>query len=1468
MRTHIARSDLLLLKVVTTITFVLYFGRLAIALPTPVHPLVSYEAGQMAGVPNEIREYLGSPDGYFGFTRVLNDTICEGSYDEDERKNPLAGAACVIYPPSILRWACDLQAEPFFGWGTHFWDPTTGPDWGYPDILTYTSYGLVVHLDINNEDRNAFRRAEELFHRAIALYKKGTLDSAYYELGRVAHLLEDMSTPAHVHLDLHFPYLVWLEQLLLGPDSYEDYIGDAYGTKDKFQAAFSVEGRQFVDTDAAGMSDYDPAGFEGNIRLYRLFYSMASKAKQWDSDEKDGLGGNGQGGGSLNYYDNSRKEYVISDTNCQRIANDLMNQALDHVAGLYVLFYNETHPTSPPPANAAPVLSQGNVRSVPDGAMDGTTAIVFEYTVSYGDPENDPAVGVWVVIKAMGTTERYAMARTSGTATEGTYMYRTNLPEGLHSYSFEAMDSHYNLVQTSTVMGPIVRVGLGSDLSAGAILDWDDRNPCDHDGCVESGEGAALRIRLTNNSNTSIHVFNATITSGTSGLDILHGDTPSFGYLAPGQSVWNSDPFGLLVNMAQPRNVQLTLKVEYMKGRSEFYQTWSLSDTLPQDCTVSLGIDRIEWSDMTGGDGDGIPESGESLTFSIWLQNTGSTQAIDVEATVTRPLVGQTDEGQWHSYPDIPVSDIVRENGSSPRFRVRRIPITFTGQLTADIIVKCAGNFDTLFADFPLFNVQPAAWLWLGPDRHPYEFGQRPTSESVHIPMTIENHGSRVMMVTSIDISPDEGISWTPQPYAWSLPELIYPGDQRYLDITLVGNNTPRHVEHSISVTVDADTRVVNRDTLLIKGLFADTPPKYQVPGARCDTLDVSHYQGGLVVWGWEDIYAYYVETGTQITVCSRPGSQSSPKACGPIVAWDDFRNAGVSSDIIDVYARPLEFYEGHLPWFEIPVATSPAPERLIGVGQAHTGDILIAFIRQYNSVLNLWDLYVYNVRTGSYDNLTNYSPPITVDWLHGYDFGGHLLTWRQECRVEPSYTSNFRQMLWGGVFPDELFVGDCFQIATNSGNIAWSRENSEGDSQIWLWHAGHVSLLTSEPKDHGDDVLAIGDDAIIYDKGFMDPLYGTVLSTGCVFAMPSTRGDCARLDGNLVGWRERGDPNVYYTFVNQPDLSVGPNSIQPSDLHPIEGDRIDVTIRVDNIAPWACGDDIVVRLYSGNPNEGGGQLGADAVIEGGIRALDSKSVIFRSIPLGLEGNMLLFCKIFPGCTDYAFNNIASKDLTIEDSDVRGPIIGLVCVSEHGGNDNGRIEPGEGILISWTARDGSGVAFSDCYFASDIIPGIPGPNNTYYVILESRPVGSYEFSIVAVDADTTPAQTVYRSWFAVFEPNECFPSDHADFDDWLVLGRPDCWCGPPYGSGYQLYGDIDGQTEGFLKYRVYMNDLRLLLDNWKKKTDDPTLDPCADIDHMEEGFLKYRVFMGDLNILVTNWRKTDSQLSSFLLDKP
>lgn len=374
------------------------------ALPTRVHSIISYEAAHLPGVPAEFRVAAGSPEDP---TAVAN-SLCKGSFDEDYARKP-------DRPLDFIRW---LDPESIWGQGSHFWDPAGGPEGGQFRLLN------------PRPTHNAYQRARMLYGEAVELYPDDPA-TAYYLLGRVAHLLEDMATPAHVHSDMHVSdsLAAALAEPILTADCLERYLARMYIDGPDLPGEVPPDGRlrfeaYFLSGPVAPVELWrlSDGGHAELGDLYKLFHSMAWQAKHWDSNGVDGIGPDGVGGGSLRwhqmidvpFYDAATVEvwevhnydtpalahstrvepiatigrgrillprrdfaptsrikvvhggtYVrlrthavkafaqISDTDCRRMAADLMPQAIAHVAALYQLFWRDTHPDEPPPGSPA-----------------------------------------------------------------------------------------------------------------------------------------------------------------------------------------------------------------------------------------------------------------------------------------------------------------------------------------------------------------------------------------------------------------------------------------------------------------------------------------------------------------------------------------------------------------------------------------------------------------------------------------------------------------------------------------------------------------------------------------------------------------------------------------------------------------------------------------------------------------------------------------------------------------------------------------------------------------------------------------------------------------------------------------------------------------------------------------------------------------------------------------------------------
>jgi hypothetical protein len=368
--------------------------REAWALPTRVHAVIAYEAARCPGVPAEFASamVIGSPDNPIGEDH--NDNLCEGAFDEDYDRTP-----------QTLFDLLDLfNRDLIWGQGSHFWNPYAGPLGGQLRVMNPPP------------PQNAWQRGAMLYGQAVALYQTDH-GGAYYLLGRAVHMLTDMATPAHTHLDAHVSDAVasLLDTQILSADCFERYLGWHYVTRLDMPSDPDPTGRLRFERDfvAAPIRPATPAylsdGWHPELGdLYKLFYSMARQSARWDSNNVNGTGPVGIGGGTLRWplkidvafsdpasiqvwqvdasgrrtriepiatvgqarillpdrrfagsdrievmHDGTRTVLPVSqierfsqiaDADCRRMAEDLMPKAVAHTAALYRLFWRDTHP--------------------------------------------------------------------------------------------------------------------------------------------------------------------------------------------------------------------------------------------------------------------------------------------------------------------------------------------------------------------------------------------------------------------------------------------------------------------------------------------------------------------------------------------------------------------------------------------------------------------------------------------------------------------------------------------------------------------------------------------------------------------------------------------------------------------------------------------------------------------------------------------------------------------------------------------------------------------------------------------------------------------------------------------------------------------------------------------------------------------------------------------------------------------
>jgi hypothetical protein len=192
---------------------------------------------------------------------------------------------------------------------THFWDADNGPD---DEVTSVFCNGA-----------NAWQKARVLWGMALGEYHSGDMGTAYFYLGHVAHLLADMTVPAHAHEDMH-PFA----------DAYEDWMTEQHtplsqSEREGLLAAGPVE-----------IPDWAP-------KLYWLFYTTNQvgdfdASDDFDGDSDDPLGWADFSGLINDPECRSEDGFELGDCNLEVVRSNSYLYAIRATAALYKLFAEES----------------------------------------------------------------------------------------------------------------------------------------------------------------------------------------------------------------------------------------------------------------------------------------------------------------------------------------------------------------------------------------------------------------------------------------------------------------------------------------------------------------------------------------------------------------------------------------------------------------------------------------------------------------------------------------------------------------------------------------------------------------------------------------------------------------------------------------------------------------------------------------------------------------------------------------------------------------------------------------------------------------------------------------------------------------------------------------------------------------------------------------------------------------------
>lgn len=222
----------------------------------------------------------------------LESTVIEGSYDEDiAHENPWDDLVPVV--------------KHFWNWRGGYYAGLYGADSSVDRAHKYFSggYGIEGKYDTDWSQNTGIRRGVR-DHGIIYLYRQGNKAQAYWYLGHAAHLLEDLTVPAHEHLWPHADP---------GSDAYETYMATNYPRWDS------------MPTNA----------IEVFPTLYQIFLETAKVSEQFDA----GFGGGENEGIDGTVDKGERRKGGFTPKKLDEEADVLMPLAFEKVASLFRYFY-------------------------------------------------------------------------------------------------------------------------------------------------------------------------------------------------------------------------------------------------------------------------------------------------------------------------------------------------------------------------------------------------------------------------------------------------------------------------------------------------------------------------------------------------------------------------------------------------------------------------------------------------------------------------------------------------------------------------------------------------------------------------------------------------------------------------------------------------------------------------------------------------------------------------------------------------------------------------------------------------------------------------------------------------------------------------------------------------------------------------------------------------------------------------
>ena len=394
---------------------------------------------------------------------TVGNIITEGAKEEDDY-DPVGGEVCTIEPDPFT-----VGFDLTYGYNHHFYDPD----------INSSNNGL-------NDDLGALAYSKIYFDRAKSAYQNNDKGTAYWYLGRIAHLLSDVSVPAHVLRDRHFPY-TFLPSYDLQPDSYEKYTASNY-TLWNFRSANELLASHPL-----------PSSWT----LDELFYCLAQQAQFFPSDNMDGNKtiSNPDCDGVLQFplpdttgmiRNADGADVYFLDTELRTIGDYMMPRSFQYVAQLYKYFWHEFHIDIVDPAEIK-VLNPAIFRAV--GKLNGDAVSLWEWDFSYDGVNfdaDDSGQSVSHVFKNWGNITIALRVNGQEIITKNIYVSPPPIDVS-YPHGFEDLYRHFETPYNSIIQSYVWDFGDG-------VVRTDDDNTTSHPYATSGYYTVTLTLTLDDNS--------------------------------------------------------------------------------------------------------------------------------------------------------------------------------------------------------------------------------------------------------------------------------------------------------------------------------------------------------------------------------------------------------------------------------------------------------------------------------------------------------------------------------------------------------------------------------------------------------------------------------------------------------------------------------------------------------------------------------------------------------------------------------------------------------------------------------------------------------------------------------------------------------------------------------------------------------------------------------------------------------